>query len=552
MKKTDYQDIPRRTFLLLVFVFMQLSFCSGIIAQDPFGPLRKAWMDKAQSNKPELGYTEKKPLELIKIVEDTGCFQGLRILKAGEMEDYYRSTMKKSNTVIVDFGEHMVGYLQFVLNPLSPADAPVRLKFTFGEVPAEMYQPFDPYKGTLSRAWLQDEIVKFAVLPDTIKLPHRYSFRYVKIELISSSNNYDFSIQDIKCLKVSSAREEKYLVEKELPSPYNEIDRVAIKTLRDCMQTVFEDGPKRDRRLWIGDFKLEALANYYSFQNIALVKRCLYSLAAMSDSTGLLYGTIFERPYLHPEKHHPIDYCLLYNSVLTEYYHETSDLVTLQDLWPVAKQQALHIVPFISQEGIFHLPEGWWAFIDWKENLDKQTALQGIMIYCLNHTLELAKILNKTNEVAFLPDLIKKMKAASKKNFYSKESKLFVSGNSRQISTASQVWMILSETVTPKEGKQLLQQLDLQKDVVKPGTPYMYHYVLEAMVSCGMFEEAKKLIAFYWGGMIKKGADTFWEVYVPENDFVSPYNSYIINSYCHAWSCTPNYFLRKYRKEMFK
>jgi alpha-L-rhamnosidase len=90
------------------------------------------------------------------------------------------------------------------------------------------------------------------------------------------------------------------------------------------------------------------------------------------------------------------------------------------------------------------------------------------------------------------------------------------------------------------------------RDVVKPVSPYMYHYVLEAMVSCNMFPEAKNLISYYWGGMIKKGADTFWEVYVPENDYISPYKCYIINSYCHAWSCTPNYFIRKYGKELFK
>jgi arylsulfatase A-like enzyme len=41
------------------------------------------------------------------------------------------------------------------------------------------------------------------------------------------------------------------------------------------------------------------------------------------------------------------------------------------------------------------------------------------------------------------------------------------------------------------------------------------------------------------------GADTFWEVYVPGDDFLSPYNSHLMNSYCHAWSCTPTYFLRR-------
>jgi alpha-L-rhamnosidase len=35
-------------------------------------------------------------------------------------------------------------------------------------------------------------------------------------------------------------------------------------------------------------------------------------------------------------------------------------------------------------------------------------------------------------------------------------------------------------------------------------------------------------------------------VFDPDNLLLSPYNSIQINSYCHAWSCTPSYFIRKY------
>ena len=45
------------------------------------------------------------------------------------------------------------------------------------------------------------------------------------------------------------------------------------------MQTVFEDEPKRDRRLWLGDLRLEALANYETYRNFDIVKRSLYLLA---------------------------------------------------------------------------------------------------------------------------------------------------------------------------------------------------------------------------------------------------------------------------------
>ena len=49
--------------------------------------------------------------------------------------------------------------------------------------------------------------------------------------------------------------------------------------------------------------------------------------------------------------------------------------------------------------------------------------------------------------------------------------------------------------------------------------------------------------------MAELGADTFWELYNPKNPDESPYGGTIVNSYCHAWSCAPAYFLRRYYSE---
>ena len=106
--------------------------------------------------------------------------------------------------------------------------------------------------------------------------------------------------------------------------------------------------------------------------------------------------------------------------------------------------------------------------------------------------------------------------------------------------------MILSEVATKTEGEKALSALHTTQNVCHTGTPYMYHYYIQSLINCGMNAEAKKALIDYWGGMIKKGADTFWEAYDPNNDFISPYYFYPMNSYCHAWSCTPVYFIRKY------
>lgn len=77
-------------------------------------------------------------------------------------------------------------------------------------------------------------------------------------------------------------------------------------------------------------------------------------------------------------------------------------------------------------------------------------------------------------------------------------------------------------------------------------SPYMYHHYIDALIRSDEKELALEEMKRYWGGMIQDGADTFWELYNPENKYESPYGSVAINSFCHAWSCTPTYFLRKF------
>jgi len=60
-----------------------------------------------------------------------------------------------------------------------------------------------------------------------------------------------------------------------------------------------------------------------------------------------------------------------------------------------------------------------------------------------------------------------------------------------------------------------------------------------------MKQQAIDEIKAYWGKMVEFGADTFWELFDPNNLNYSPYGSKIINSYCHAWSCTPAWFIRQ-------
>jgi len=316
------------------------------------------------------------------------------------------------------------------------------------------------------------------------------------------------------------------------------------------MQTVLEDGPKRDRRLWIGDLRLQALANYVSSNNADIIKRSLYLLAYCAREDGLLTATFFERPAPLPQKWNCcIDYALLYNVTLLEYLNQYEDMQTANYLWAVALRQTEIALQYVT-DGLFTAEDagGWWRFFDWSEGLDKSAAMQGCLIYAFEKTAELAQKLGKEKEAKNLQKHVATFRKAAMKAYYDKERKVF-KAKSGQLSYASQIWMILGGVVKGKEANNLLKRMAENSEMIKPRSPYLYHYYLEALYLCGENEKIKEVIEEYWGGMISKGADTFWEVYDPADEYLTPYKrggdyDYLVNSYCHAWSCTPIYFLR--------
>lgn len=536
---------------LILWISAIFGFVFQAYAQDFYSQKdRNYWLRKAEENIPKLTESIRQPKAVVRMVEDKGTYQGWKAEQDFPIQQFYQTSLKKQESFILDFGEHLTGYFTFAVTPLNRTpDAPARIKFTFGEVPSELATPFEPYRAGLSRAWLQDEIVTLMTVPDTITIPRRLAFRYVKIELYHVPN-YDFTVSDTYCKTVTSASGQPEPLPETTPAIIRDIDRVGLNTLKECMQTVYEDGPKRDQRLWIGDLYLEALANTYSYRRHDLTKRCLYLLAGLADDSGYLNGTVFERPYPHPQARQLLlDYALLYNVSVKDYLEATGDKQTAEDLWKVVKKQTEIIPLYLQENGLMNFEKAnqeWWVFIDWRDGLYKEVSLQGLSIFALKQTYELAKLLGREKELDHLPKMIKKMTDAARKHFYNKKTGLFAGMNNKQISYSSQLWMALSGVATKAESQHALKALKTSENVVHTGTPYAYHYYIQALLNCGLNNEAKEALIEYWGGMVRKGADTFWEAYDPVNDFISPYNFYPMNSYCHAWSCTPVYFIRKY------
>ena len=535
-----------------IFAIVALCCATTLMAQNDtsikWDDKREAWLQKAAESMPTLVRRDVKPVAIVRSVADATAFQGWRMERTGEaVETLYKESFKPRKEVILDLGDHYTGYFSMKVEHMGlPADAPLRFKLTFAEVPAELNTPFEPYTGSLSRAWLQDEIITVMRLPQTVTIERRLACRYVKIELLAQSY-YDFTFSDFNFRAETSAHGDVPALAASADPMIKRINEIGLKTLAECMQTVYEDGPKRDQRLWIGDLYLEALANAYSYKNHDLTKRCLYLLAGLADEEGFLHATVYEYPKPEPQTNqHTMDYSLLYGVALLEYLKETGDRATAEELWPVVKYQ-IEFARTYLKDFIYDVDKqpSWWLVFDWKDDLNRAAPIQGLMTFAIDKSYELACLLGREAEVKEWPSVVKSMRKASREKYYDKLRGVITSGGG-QVSYLSQVWMILSETLSAKESVRALEYVLSDSTTCYPGSPYAYHYLIEAMLQCGMNDRARELLVSYWGGMIEKGADTFWEVYDPNDDKKSPYGFFPVNSYCHAWSCTPVYFINKY------
>lgn len=456
--------------------------------------------------------------------------------------------LRPGDSVCLDFQNHWVGHLTLRFGSAgSHPDAPAWIRIRFAERPCELLEDAENYRGWISRGWIQQEEAHIDVLPATLTLPRRYAFRYVQIEVLDVSAKYSLTLKDAWCDATTSADDAALAPLPGKDAELATLDAIACRTLRECMQTVFEDGPKRDRRLWLGDLRLQALANYETYRNYDLVRACLYLFAGTADGDGRVSACLFLEPEIEADDTQMFDYSLFFAAALRDYLRATGDERTARALWPTALRQIELAQAEFDERGIVRdRDQLGWCFVDWNLSLNKQASAQGIYLYCLRSAIELAQALGEDAALPFLRGEWAKKRTAALRWLWDAGSRLFVSGAPRQLSMASQVWMVLGGTLEGSDAAELLARAARLPNIVGMVTPYMYHNYVDALLAAGQRLEALAVLRSYWGGMASEGSDTFWELYNPDNPGESPYGGTIVNSYCHAWSCAPAYFLRKF------
>lgn len=453
------------------------------------------------------------------------------------------ASLGAGESVTYDFGTHWVGYVTLKLGYAgSHPDAPAYFAVQFAERLSEFSEDPAAYRGWISKGWIQTETLHADRLPCVVSLPRRYAFRYVRLTVLDVSRKYRVVPEGIECRAVSAVNASSVPALGSGDDRLDRIDAISVKTLAECMQEVFEDGPKRDRRLWLGDFRLQALADYATFGRLDLVRRCLYLFAGTRFPDDRIAACLFTDGEAVADDTWFSDYALVYPIALAEYCQRSGDREALSDLYEIAQKQIDVTLSMTDADGIVNKAFVEATFIDWCAGLDKAACAQGVLLYALPYGILLAGMQGDEARAARYRDALIRGRAAAKERFF--DGQCCVSNG--QIAPASAIWMTLGGVLTEAEARAALNGVLSRPTEYPMVSPYLRHYLLEALLLADQPQAAKEHLLAYWGSMVDDGADTFFEVWNPLDPNASPYGGKIVNSFCHAWSCTPSHFLRNH------
>lgn len=318
----------------------------------------------------------------------------------------------------------------------------------------------------------------------------------------------------------------------------NRIWAVAEHTFRLCSGIFFVDGIKRDKWIWGGDAYQSLFVNRYLLADPDVDQRTLLALRG-NDPMSTHINTI-------------VDYSLLWILSVKEHYETYGDLAFLRQVWPKMQSLMQFCEQNLDEHGFLVGREQDWTFIDWAD-LDKAgpvAAIQMLLAACWEDMQALAEVL-KTDSVAY-----QKRLTALKENidrFYWDAEKgayidSFTSGK-RHVTRQTNIFAVLFDVASLEKRDRILRNVISNDEVPPITTPYFNFVQLDMLAGAGQLDTVLQKIRDYWGGMLERGAVTFWEEFDPNITSAAQYDMYgdtFGKSLCHAWAASPIYLLAQH------
>lgn len=326
----------------------------------------------------------------------------------------------------------------------------------------------------------------------------------------------------------------------------NRIWDVSVHTLDLTCREVFIEGVKRDHWVWSGDAVQSFLMNYYAFGDYDGCRDTLWTLRG-KDPVKCHLNRI-------------MDYTFYWFDAVEKYRLYSGDPNFARQVYPRMKSLMEFAIARLDKDGRPADREGDWMFIDWASktlpNYGGVTSFeQMLLVRALEATAGVAQDVGAKDDAAAFLARAKKLRAEIVPRYWNKENgalmhMIYNDGRvDPMVTRYPNMFGLFYGYFDEAQKASVVKNVMLNDDVLKIQTPYMRFYELEALCSLGMQDSVTKEIKSYWGGMLRLGATSFWELYNPSENGDAHYAMYerrFGKSLCHAWGASPVYLLGRY------
>ena len=464
-----------------------------------------------------------------------GAAPGLAELPTKPVEPV-KTWRDKQGRLFADFGEETYGYLK-----LRDVKGKGALKIVYAEslaeAEAEAFDVKDDYK-TLLDGW---ELAEIAPCREH-RRPIPAGFRYVCVRPWSGDVSVGSLAMDFQWKDVPE-RGAFVCDDAEL----NRIWQVSAHTISLVRREVIIEAVKRDHWVWGGDSKQAFLIDYYASGDYEGVRNTLWTLRGKDPVHAHLSGIM--------------DYSYYWFDAVHEYGLYSGDTRFYQQVYPRMKSMMDWCIGRLNAEGRpRNHPKGDWVFIDWApewlDNYDGVTSTeQMLFVRALEATATVAEATGHTADARAYRRRATLLRDEVKPRYWNEERGGLMhiikdDGKfGRQFTRYPNIFGVLFGYFTPAERDRVLKDVLFNDQVMRIQTPYMQFYEMDGLCELGMQERMLARMKAYWGGMLKLGATSFWELYNPSekgNEHYAMYGRDFGRSLCHAWGASPIYLLGKY------
>lgn len=357
------------------------------------------------------------------------------------------------------------------------------------------------------------------------------AFRYVFVP--------DVSLNDVEVTAVHEyipkKNNSKFETDNQL---INQIWNVSVETLNLCSDVFFIDGIKRDRWIWAGDALQANLMNQYSFFDEEIDKQTLLALRGQDDIKQHI-NTI-------------VDYSMLWAIGILNHYEMTADLKFLEVIYPKMQKMVDYLIKQTNDNGFIYGRRNDWIFVDWSK-MDKQGTVAAEQLFLLQTyraIITCGQALGKS--VDQYQNKFTVLQQHLEHYFWDEDQGAFIDSyesGKHHITRHANILAIIFDLVNDRKKRLILKNVLLNDQITQITTPYFKFFEQDALCQMGEYRAVYQTILDYWGGMLRKGAVTFWEEYDPSQTGAQIYEMYgdpYGKSLCHAWGASPIYLIGRH------